>query len=235
VPVRWGNPMLEQKTNEQVTSTPILDLDKVRFAKLKTEPFDYLVASDFIRPEWHHRLIQEFPYLKQGGSFPLSAVKVSAGFLALIEAMDSEDFRKLIEQKFSVDLEGRPTTFTVRGHCRAKDGKIHTDTESKIITVLLYMNREWPHVGGRLRLLRSATDLDNVVKEISPSVGTLVIFRRCDHSFHGHLPFEGDRKVIQMNWVTDERVADREVRRHRWSSMVKQLTSLRGGSDELSG
>ena len=29
--------------------------------------------------------------------------------------------------------------FTVRGRCRRGDGKIHTDTASKILTVLLYM------------------------------------------------------------------------------------------------
>ena len=48
--------------------------------------------------------------------------------------------------------------FTARGYCWLKDGKIHTDTESKIITALLYMNRAWAPAGGRLRLLRSAVE-----------------------------------------------------------------------------
>jgi SM-20-related protein len=50
-----------------------------------------------------------------------------------------------------------------------------------------------------------------------------LIFRRCDHSFHGHLPFEGERKVIQMNWVTEQRFVDREAKRHRWSALMKGL------------
>jgi SM-20-related protein len=113
--------------------------------------------------------------------------------------------------------------FTVRGRCRATDGKIHTDTESKIITVLLYMNPEWADQGGRLRLLNSATDIDDVAAEVPPAFGTLLIFKRCDYSYHGHLPFEGDRKVIQMNWVTHQRFVERESKRHRWSAFLKKL------------
>ena len=51
--------------------------------------------------------------------------------------------------------------YTVRGFVREKDGSIHTDSETKIITVLLYMNEDWREDAGRLRLLRSATDLED--------------------------------------------------------------------------
>ena len=110
--------------------------------------------------------------------------------------------------------------FTVRGYCRLKDGKIHTDTESKIITVLLSMNRAWAPAGGRLRLLRSAEDMDDVAIEIPPNFGTMLVFRRCNYSFHGHLPL---RRVIQMNWVTERKFVDRENKRHRWSALFKKL------------
>ena len=74
-----------------------------------------------------------------------------------------------------------------------------------------------------MRLLNSAVDIEESVAEVPPTFGTLLIFRRCDHSFHGHLPFEGERKVIQMNWVTDQRFVDREINRHRWSALFKKL------------
>ena len=32
---------------------------------------------------------------------------------------------------------------TVRGRCAAKDGRIHTDTPTKLITVLIYFNDQW--------------------------------------------------------------------------------------------
>ena len=212
----------EEAVNTEVPG-PILDLEKVRSTRLRTHPFDYVVVSNFIRPEWENRLIADFPHIEKGGSFPLSTVKFGADFSKLIDAMNGAEFRQAVEEKFSLSLEDSPTMFTVRGRCRRADGKIHTDTESKIITVLLYMNPRWTNQGGRLRLLYNATNIDDVVAEIPPAVGTLLIFRRCDHSFHGHLPFEGERKVIQMNWVTEQRFVDREGRRHRWSALIKGL------------
>jgi len=205
------------------TGSEILDFEKFRAAPLMRRPFDYLIVSDFIRPEWEERLLRAYPHIRKGGSFPLSTTDYGDDFAALISAMDGQEFRQAIEEKFSVDLEGRPTMFTVRGRCRASDGKIHTDTESKIITVLLYMNPKWADDGGRLRILNSATDIEDSVAEVPPKFGTLLVFRRCDHSFHGHLPFDGERKVVQMNWVTDQRFVDREIKRHGWSALVKKL------------
>jgi hypothetical protein len=211
----------EETVNIRV-SGPILDIEKLRSTALKTHPFEYVLVSNFIRPEWEDRLIAAFPDIEKGGSFLLPTVKFGADFSRLIDAMNGPAFRRAVEEKFSLSLDGRPTMFTVRGRCRRADGKIHTDTESKIITVLLYMNPRWTDQGGRLRLLNSAT-IDDVAAEIPPAVGTLLIFRRSDHSFHGHLPFEGERKVIQMNWITEQRFVDREAKRHRWSALIKRL------------
>ncbi len=205
------------------TNRTILDLDKFHAAPLARTPFDYLILSDFIRPEWKNRLLDAYPRIRRGGSFPLSTTDFGEDFALLIRALDGPEFRQAVEGKFSIDLEGRPTMFTVRGRCRATDGKIHTDTESKIITVLLYMNPEWASQGGRLRILNSATDIDDMAAEVPPTFGTLLVFRRCDYSYHGHLPFEGDRKVIQMNWVTHQRFVDREITKHRWSAFFKKL------------
>lgn len=163
---------------------PILDLDRVRSAKLAMTPFQYIIASDFIVQDWRDRLIADFPKVEKGGSFPLSSVKCGSEFTKLISELDGPDFREAVEEKFAIDLKDRPTTFTVRGCCRQGDGKVHTDSESKIITVLLYMNPAWANQGGRLRLLKGP-NLDDVAAEVSPEIGTLLIFRRCDHASGG--------------------------------------------------
>ena len=213
-----------ESTSQSTSEFEILDLRKLRSATLRTDPFDYILVSGFIRPDWYDRLMLDYPPVRVGGSFPLSTLKCGPDFSLLIRALDGREFREIVEQKFSVRLAGRPTMFTVRGQCRQKDGKIHTDTESKIITVLLYMNCAWAASGGRLRLLNSGANIDDVAIEVAPIFGTMVIFKRCDHSFHGHLPFEGERKVIQMNWVTEQKFVDRETKRHRWSALLKKLT-----------
>jgi SM-20-related protein len=202
----------------------IIDVDKVYSANLETSPYEYMVVSDFIREEWKDKLIEAYPRVKAAGSFPLSTVPCSSEFMQLIKELNSDDFKHAIEKKFSIDLEGKPTIFTVRGKCRLKDGQVHTDSETKIITVLLYMNPSWENQGGRLRLLKSK-NIDDIKTEISPHVGTLLVFKRSDNSYHGHLPFEGTRKVIQMNWVTDQKVVDKEQNRHRWSAIFKMFSS----------
>jgi hypothetical protein len=215
--------MVQSETVNAAGAAEILDFEKVRSAKLVTQPFDYLIASSFIRPQWRAGLIADYPAIKKGGSFPLPTVKSGPEFSQLIQALDGVEFRQVVEEKFAVALGDRPTMFTVRGHCRRRDGKIHTDTESKIITVLLYMNTAWAAPGGRLRLLHSGTNIDDVAAEVSPTFGNLLIFRRCGHSFHGHLPFEGERRVIQMNWVTSQEFLNREAKRHGWTALIKKL------------
>jgi SM-20-related protein len=84
---------------------------------------------------------------------------------------------------------------TVRGRCSVKDGKIHSDSKTKIITVLLYMNSIWEDAGGRLRLHRSENNLNDVVFEVPPVEETLLAFKRSDNSWHRHKPFTGERRV----------------------------------------
>ena len=157
------------------------------------------------------------------GSFPLREVSYGPAFAKLIEDMRSDEFRQAFEEKFNVDLTNRPDMITVRGRCSEKDGKIHTDSETKIITILIYMNPAWEPSGGRLRLLRSGNDLDDVILEVPPTEGTLLAFRRSNNSWHGHKPFSGPRRVIQFNWVTSEAVVRREQNRHRLSAWTKKL------------
>ena len=213
----------QKKSIPPVTSAPeAIDVGIVRAAPLQTAPYQHIVISNFIRDAWKERIYNDYPVIKEGGSLPLGTTKYGPNFQRLIDEMNGDEFRKAVEEKFDVKLAGKPTMFTVRGNCRLKDGKVHTDSESKIITVLLYMNQPWQPGGGRLRLLKS-NNLEDVATEISPDIGTLLIFKRSTSSWHGHLPFEGERKVIQMNWVTEQKYVEREQKRHLWSFIVKKL------------
>jgi hypothetical protein len=75
-------------------------------------------------------------------------------------------------------------------------------------------------------LLRSAHNIDDVVAEIPPTEGTLVAFRRSANSFHGHKPWIGERRVIQLNWLTGRGIEFRELFKHRASAWVKRLLAL---------
>ena len=206
----------------------LLKIDALAETPLQTEPYDYVVVENFLDEASQGQILGGFPVMPDAGSFPLSELQVGPGLQALFDALEGPEFRQAVEQKFGLDLQGKPTMFTLRGRCDARDGRIHTDSKKKIITVLLYLNEGWQEEGGRLRLLRSGEDLNAVAAEVSPKFGTLLVFRRSDRSWHGHEQYVGPRKVIQMNWVVSDQVAAWEQLRHRISAAAKRLKGGRG-------
>ena len=209
---------------------PYLDLEALGRTPLKTEPYDYLVVPDFVRADQFRSVVADYPQVPGPGSHPLSELPIEGHFKCLLDELNGPEFRHAVEDKFGIDLLSRPTMFTVRGECRPSDGKIHNDSTTKLITVLLYMNERWDKDGGRLRILRNATDLDDYAEEVPPHGGTLLMFRRSENSWHGHQPFDGPRRAIQMNWVTDKAVVAREQSRHAISSTIKKLNPFRKAS-----
>ncbi len=200
-----------------------IDLDAFRATRLEREPYDHLVVSGFLRPDAVRAIGADYPEISGAGSYPLSELEFGPAFAALIDELRTPEVESAFAEKFAIDLAGRPTMVTVRGRSRAKDGRIHTDTEDKLITVLVYLNADWRNQDGRLRILRSGDDIEDYASEVSPRAGTLLAFRRSDRSFHGHTRYEGERRVIQLNWVRDSRVVRRERTRHRYSARIKRL------------
>ena len=206
------------------TALRMLDLSQLEAARLHSEPFEYLTVGDFLQADCKAAIVADFPRIDRHGSFPLSTVQPGPAVLELVDELLGKEFEAAVGRKFSLDLSQYPTMVTVRGQCSAKsDGHIHPDSKDKVITVLLYLNPAWEDGGGRLRLLRSK-NLDDFVAEVPPTIGSLLIFRRCDHSWHGHLPFEGKRMSLQMNWVKSDRYMRQEQFRHKISSFFKSLT-----------
>src|SRR5262249_52619966 len=159
--------------------------ERLRQTPVLNDPYEHLIVPGFVRSEVRDAINRDYPVISKAGSFPLSEVKYGDAFRALVEELDGPKFRSEIESKFSVDLATRPTITTVRGLCQKKDGRIHTDSATKIITILIYMNSRWEADGGRLRLLRSGKNLDHYAVEVPPVEGTLLVFRRSEKSWHG--------------------------------------------------
>jgi SM-20-related protein len=140
------------------------------------------------------------------------------------ELAEIDAFRAPFEDKFGIDLSPYPLHITVRGHVRGKDGAIHTDSKDKVLTGLLYLNLDWNETGGRLRLLRDGKNINAYALEIPPVAGNMVVFRRSDRSWHGHLPSKSRRLALQFNWVSGDAYVRRELARHRFSGWMKRLS-----------
>jgi hypothetical protein len=200
-----------------------LDLEALRAARVEREPFAFFIVPRFVRAEALGPIRADFPAIEHPGSFPLTALKFGPAFAAFIGELQSARMTAAVGEKLGMDLMASPTMVTVRGQSRAADGKIHTDSRTKLVTALIYMNDSWESPRGRLRLVRSASDLNDVIAEVPPEQGTLLVFRNDPQAWHGFEPFAGPRRVIQLNWVTDASVVRREQARHRLSAFFKRL------------
>ncbi|MCH9808386.1 MAG: 2OG-Fe(II) oxygenase [Alphaproteobacteria bacterium] len=201
-----------------------LNLDKLLEADVADKPYTFTVVPGFLSPDSVRAINETYPNIEKGGSYPLDSLEANMVIKEVIDELDGPQFQKAIEQKFAVDLNDRPKMYSLRGYTRSKDGRIHTDSKDKIITVLLYLNENWNQEGGRLRILNSGTDVDDYVTEVPPDNGTLLVFKRSDNSWHGHHPFEGQRRSLQMNWMTSEGSKGWHRVRHKISAAVKKLT-----------
>ena len=203
---------------------PLIDMAALQNARLKRDPFPFFVVPRFIKDGALDAVGADFPVIDHPGSFPLIGLSYGAAFGALIEEIRSAEVSAAVGAKLGMDLNARPTMITVRGQsCATADGKIHTDSRSKLVTALIYMNDRWESPKGRLRLLRTPVDLDDIVAEVPPEQGALLVFRNDANAWHGFEPFSGPRRVIQLNWVKDAFVVRREQARHRLSAFFKRL------------
>lgn len=201
--------------------TEILNLDAIKSANVNSTPYPYFLVENAVNSSRLKTLIEDFPDINQGGSFPLDSLQLKPVYKALAEEFASEEIKGMLEEKFSMDLSGRPVMVTARGYSRAKDGRIHTDSKTKLVTLLLYLNENWDEDTGNLRILNNGKDLNDYVQEIPSKAGTLLVFKVTENCWHGYQSFEGKRCSLQINYITDDAAANKHQTVHRLSAKVK--------------
>ena len=208
-----------------------IDYDRIQAAPLHTDPFDYLVVSDCIAPAPLTTINEDYPLIEEPGNLTVEDLSYGEDFASFLAEAQGSRLAAAIGEKFNLDLEASPTTVTIRKFCERSDGNIHTDHRSKVITVLFYFNQDWKETTGQLRLLRSNSNLEDYVAEVAPIGGTLLAFRRTDHSYHGHHPFVGERRMMQVNYLRSDKLSllKQKVDRFGTRSAKKVLRAF-GGS-----
>ncbi len=181
-----------------------IDYARLEAASLVREPFDYLVVPDCIPAPALKAINTDYPAIDHAGNLNVEELDYGPEFENFLAETQGPRFAEAIGRKFDLDLADAPTTVTVRKFCEQSDGNIHTDHKSKVITVLFYFNEHWKEQQGQLRLLRSDSSLDDYAAEVPPLGGTLLAFRRTDHSWHGHHPYVGERRMMQVNFLRSD-------------------------------
>jgi hypothetical protein len=214
--------------------TDILNLDVLKSADVRREPYDHLMGSHFLRGEKIPELSRDFPEITMAGFHPADTLPLKGAFRALIAELNGPELSQAMSEKFGIDFSPFPRLITVRKVSAAHEGRIHCDGKSKVATLLVYMNEGWQPADGRLRVLKSEHDFEDYTAEVSPEMGTMFTFLRSDHSWHGHKPFVGERRVVQVAWVRSQADLDRKRNRHTVSSFFKKLFGKgnAGGNEE---
>jgi len=201
-----------------------IDLGVITGANVQSDPYTFFLAKDFLKPGGVAELERDFPDIRKPGFLTVSDVELKGSFRKLIEELEGDAMADAVSEKLGINLRPHPRLTTIRKFSQLKDGRIHTDSESKLATFLVYMNRTWNEgEGGQLRVLKDGEHFDNFVVEIPPTLGSAFGFRRADNSWHGHKPFAGERRVVQITWLQDSSELERKKRRNSVAQFFKGI------------
>ncbi len=200
----------------------LLDEAAISAAELRRDPYDFTFVPQAIPLDRKNEVLNDAPVIPNHGSYGLPSLKYGPRFKDVVADLLSPRFRRLVEQKFDMDLSPYPPVIVMMGNTTGNynEGYAHPDSKHKIVTVLVGFSSEWPHERGRLRVLRSA-DRDDYAFEFPPEFGKMLMFRVCDHSWHGFLPQKGQRMSLQLCWVDSQAYVRKEYLRHSLSALVK--------------
>jgi len=205
-------------------------LDPIRLDRpdtdIRSQPFPFMIAHGQLPDEARSDLERDFPKYASAGFFPYDPVDCGPSVNALVEQMTTPAFASAIGRHLGIEKLGQyPTLVTLCRALNKRHGTIHTDSRSKVATALLYLNTQWPDTSdGCLRFLNRIDNIDDLAApELKPLYGEFAVFKRCDNSFHGHLPYEGERRVIQVAWLTSEEEKLRKTKRGKFSRAFKKI------------
>ena len=201
-----------------------INLSAVQDAQLLRDPYDFLLASNFLKEQAIGNIQRDFPEINKPGYLTVDEVKLHGRFKQLIDELEGPELTEELSRKFGMDLHPYPRLTTIMRRSQPKYGAIHTDGPSKVMTMLVYMNDEWQQdEGGRLRVLYDGKNYEPYKLEVPPTMGTMFAFLRSDNSWHGHLPFSGERRVVQIAWVKSQADVDRKKKHNRMAQFFKGI------------
>jgi hypothetical protein len=202
----------------------LVNVDALHNAPLSHEPYDFFLGSGFFREEVIPDLKRDFPEITAPGYLTVDEVQLKGRFKTLIEELESPELTEEISRKWGKDMHPYPRLTTIMKKSQPKYGAIHTDGPSKVMTMLVYMNDEWSNDdGGRLRVLYDGEHLEPYAVEVPPTIGHVFGFLRSDKSWHGHRSFTGERKVVQIAWLTTAEELERKKKRNSAAQFLKGI------------
>ena len=228
------DPANAAETPVRAVDGPLLNLAAFDTAEASLDPYQHILIDNLLSPGVAERLEAEYPAIDVSGYITMEPEKLPQVFRDLVEELKGPALTECLSKAFDRDMHIYPRLVTMRRWSTAREGYIHTDSERKVMTMLLYLNPSWlGGSGGSLRVLYDGKNFEPYALEVPPLNGTVFAFTRSDNSWHGHLPFAGERRVIQVTWLRDGDALDRKMSNNGLHQKLKRLFSGKKAKDMM--
>lgn len=222
------------QTNSRVGGGPLLNLTAFETAGASLAPYQHILIDNLLSPGVAEVLEAEYPAIDVSGYITMEPENLPPIFRDLVEELKGPALTEALSRAFGRDMHVYPRLVTMRRWSTAREGYIHTDSERKVMTMLLYLNPSWiGGSGGSLRVLYDGKNFEPYALEVPPLNGTVFAFTRSDNSWHGHLPFAGERRVIQVTWLRDADALDRKMSNNGLHQKLKRFFSGKKASQQM--
>src|SRR5262245_40220738 len=206
----------------------LLNLDAVKAGAVSTEPYRYVICEGVLSAEDAGAIRRDFPQTSSVGFLNSTDLSRDGAYAELLDDLESAELAAILSEKLDLDLSKAGRLITVRRWSRKSDGRIHTDSLRKISTFLLYLNESWDAAdSGAFRVRRNDHDFEDYAAEVPPTQGHAVGFKRADHSWHGHKPYEGERLVVQLTYLQSAEAAEAKARNAGLQGFLKTFFDRR--------
>lgn len=202
--------------------TTLLNADQLcaAISVVRRSPYPLLVAHGLLSERLRLDLNRDFPAFRQTGFVPYEESECGASINQLIRDLTAREFVDAIGARLGLtNLHAHPALVEIRRRRDDRHVAIQVGSASKVATALLHLNDGCPSSDDEcLHFLSDANDVPaNVASRARAEYGEFVAFARTEKSYHGLLPYRGERRVIQVSWLTDD-AAFRRKTRHRAAS-----------------
>jgi hypothetical protein len=188
----------------------MINLDRISQSKIEVEPYQWALVDGLFSPSEAEALAGSFPrdhfkrlshyggdkdseyearaLIGMGAQVVSRPEELRPAWLELARELLSPAYRAAISRVSGCDLSDALLEVNLFHYPAGGVLGPHPDLADKIVTHVLFFNREWDdRDGGCLHILRSA-NLQEIVKIISPIVGTSAVLVRSENSWHGVSP-----------------------------------------------
>ena len=193
-------------------------------AELRRDPYDFVFIENAIDPKLKKEVLADAPVIPDRGSYGLPSLRYGPKFDACMQDLLSPRFRHLVEQKFDMDLSPYPASIVMMGNTTGVTTKAtRIPTQNIRSSPSLWDSAKNGRMNAAACASCAATTAMITLSNLRPEFGKILMFRVCDHSWHGFLPQKGKRMSVQLCYVDSKWYPIRENVRHAISAFVKSI------------